>query len=53
MQGAQLYVTGEPCGGCWKMIKGAGIKDVIWPGGHWINPQLGFPIQLFNVNKRK
>lgn len=40
MQGATLYVTGEPCDGCWKLIKGAGIYHVYWPnGGHWVNPQ--------------
>lgn len=36
-QGSILYtVPGEPCGGCWKMIKGAGIKEVYWPGNHVI-----------------
>ena len=39
MQDSQMYVTGEPCGGCWKLIKGAGIMEVFWPDGYWINPQ--------------
>lgn len=39
MQEAALYVTGEPCGGCWKLIKGAGIKEVFWPDGYWLNPR--------------
>lgn len=31
-EGATLYtIPGEPCEGCWKLIKGAGIKQVIWP----------------------
>lgn len=35
LQGATLYVTREPCGGCWKMIRGARIARVVWPGGQW------------------
>lgn len=44
-RGAQLYISasgppnaGEPCDGCWKLIKAVGIKDVYWYGGHWVNP---------------
>lgn len=33
--GAIMYVTGEPCDGCFKLIKGAGVISVIWPGGKW------------------
>lgn len=37
--GATLYVTREPCGGCWKMVRGAGFARVMWPGEsdalHW------------------
>lgn len=29
--GSTLYVTREPCGGCDKMIRGAGITRVVWP----------------------
>lgn len=35
LKGATLYVTREPCGGCWKLIRGAGIKRVVWPG-EWV-----------------
>jgi len=33
IRGADLYtVPGEPCAGCWKLIHGAGIASVYWPG---------------------
>ncbi|TKA06185.1 cytidine/deoxycytidylate deaminase family protein [Actinacidiphila oryziradicis] len=28
--GATLYVTFEPCGDCMKLIKGVGIRRVVW-----------------------
>lgn len=31
--GATMYVTREPCDGCWRVIDGAGIVRVVWPGG--------------------
>lgn len=31
LDGATLYVTREPCGGCWKLIKGARFQRVVWP----------------------
>lgn len=31
MQGATLYITGEPCGGCAKLILAAGIERVVTP----------------------
>lgn len=31
--GATLYVTREPCAGCWKLIHGAGVARVVWPDG--------------------
>lgn len=31
LKGATLYVTREPCGGCWKLIKGARFERVVWP----------------------
>jgi dCMP deaminase len=31
--GATIYVTGEPCIGCWKNIQAAGIVRVVWPDG--------------------
>lgn len=34
-QWATLYCTDEPCDGCWKLIKGAGIARVFWYGGEW------------------
>lgn len=30
--GATLYVTREPCRSCWKLIDGAGVENVVWPG---------------------
>lgn len=33
MFGSTLYVTDEPCGGCWRMIEGTPISAVCWPGG--------------------
>jgi dCMP deaminase len=30
-QGGTLYVTCQPCDGCWRMIKAAGISLVVWP----------------------
>lgn len=35
VKGAALYCTDEPCGGCMRLIKGAGIIRVIWPDGSW------------------
>lgn len=31
--GADLYLTTNPCDGCLKLIKAAGIKRVVWPDG--------------------
>jgi dCMP deaminase len=28
-----MYVTDQPCDGCMRMIRGAGISIVLWPGG--------------------
>lgn len=33
-RGAVMYLTTEPCDGCWKLIRGAGVMRVIWPGGN-------------------
>lgn len=33
-RGAHLYLTTEPCDGCMKLIRGAGVVRVIWPGGN-------------------
>lgn len=33
MKGSTLYVTHEPCEGCWRMIQGTPIENVIWPEG--------------------
>lgn len=30
LRGSTLYVTREPCGGCRKLIHGAGFRQVIW-----------------------
>lgn len=34
--GATLYVTREPCDGCWRLIHGAGFHRVVWPEGEVI-----------------
>lgn len=34
-RGAVLYCTDEPCDGCWRLIKGAGIARVRYYGGEW------------------
>ena len=31
-KGASIYITGEPCHGCRKLIHAAGIARVVWPG---------------------
>ena len=30
VQDSTIYVTGEPCPGCMKLIKSAGIKRIVW-----------------------
>lgn len=30
---AVMYCTDDPCGGCWRMIRGSGILKVVWPEG--------------------
>jgi dCMP deaminase len=32
-RGCVMYITCEPCDGCFKLIQGAGITTAIWPGG--------------------
>lgn len=32
-KGSTLYTTAKPCDGCIKLIQGAGVKRVVWPGG--------------------
>lgn len=34
-RGAYLFLTDEPCDGCWKLIKGAGYAQVTWYTGQW------------------
>lgn len=34
-RGAYLYITDEPCDGCWKLLRGAGYDRVVWYGGEW------------------
>ncbi|WP_200209086.1 deoxycytidylate deaminase [Micromonospora coerulea] len=31
--GSTLYVTDEPCQGCGKLVRAAGIARLVWPGG--------------------
>lgn len=33
LPGSVLYVTRSPCDGCSRLIRGAGVARVIWPGG--------------------
>lgn len=33
MFGSTLYITDEPCDGCWRMIAGTPIAWAQWPGG--------------------
>lgn len=33
MLNSTLYVTHEPCQGCYRMISGTPIKTICWPGG--------------------
>jgi dCMP deaminase len=32
--GGTMYVTDRPCDGCERMLKGSGLKEVRFPGGH-------------------
>lgn len=33
LYGSTLYVTCEPCEGCLRLIRAAGVMRVVWPGG--------------------
>lgn len=36
MKGGTLYITDEPCNGCYRMIEGMPISQAFWPnGGSW------------------
>jgi dCMP deaminase len=32
---ATMYITDEPCEGCWKSIRGAGVTRVVWWDSSW------------------
>lgn len=32
-----VYITDEPCGGCTRMLHGAGLVRIVWPGGYWFS----------------
>lgn len=32
-RGATMYVTDEPCVGCWRTIGGSNLHRVVWPEG--------------------
>lgn len=32
-RGGTIYVTGRPCDGCARLIRGAGLRRAVWPGG--------------------
>lgn len=34
-RGSTLYLTDQPCDGCWRLIRGAGVTRVVWPGESW------------------
>jgi dCMP deaminase len=34
-RGSTLYLTDAPCDGCRRLIKGSGIRRVLWPNGEW------------------
>jgi dCMP deaminase len=34
-RGAWMFLTDEPCEGCWRLIKGAGFSRVEWYTGQW------------------
>jgi dCMP deaminase len=36
MQESTIYVTHEPCGGCWRMIQGTPLVRVVFPEGCFI-----------------
>jgi dCMP deaminase len=38
MDGATLYVTDRPCGGCFRTIQGTPIHRVVTPGWEWTRP---------------
>ncbi len=38
--GTTLYVTDEPCGGCWRMIQGTCVTRVVWPAMDGVMSQL-------------
>lgn len=38
-EGADLYITGPPCFGCRKLIAGAGIARVVFPGGEYLTAE--------------
>lgn len=44
-QGGILYVTREPCEGCMKLIRAAGIVKVVWPEGA-VEYVYDVPVQL-------
>ena len=38
-RGGTLYVSCEPCDGCWRMIWGSGIARCVWPEGQKRGPR--------------
>lgn len=32
LDGATLYITGSPCEGCWKLVRGTPLDRVVYPG---------------------
>ena|ERR1700761_1821650 len=35
-QNAVMYVTGQCCQGCFKLVQGSALGTVVWPGGMWL-----------------
>jgi dCMP deaminase len=35
VEGATVYVTDSPCGGCSKLLEGLPLAGILWPTGSW------------------
>lgn len=42
MQGATIYITGQPCHGCEVLIKGSGLIRMVWPGASIYKGSVGW-----------
>jgi dCMP deaminase len=37
-EGGTIYISCEPCDGCWRLIWGAGLARAVWPDGSKLRP---------------